>query len=425
MVWGICLILYAVKKGNLSMKKMIMIVVSGLFVTAICAAQTQTSGNAPFRQEGIASWYGMEFEGRPTASGELFDPNQFTAAHPDLPFGTLLIVTNVINGEQVVVRVNDRGPFVKTRIIDVSKAAAEKLNMLEAGTAQVVIELAPKGSVSPLAANTQSYPEARSNAQAQTSSSSARTSFTNPPQSMADGQTPPKDASVSESGSPDVVSAAVPPETAASGQTAQARPMAPVTTQSAQPATVPNTVVPAYTPQQPALVQTPQPPLATRQPVQISPEQTAPVSRTQNGAQPAYPPVASFQPVPTATRPPLPQATVPTPSMPNSAIAPTISKSSAPVQPSRSWPRYESADISGGPFVKGRYYRIQIGSFKVAKNAVEAFDRLSAAGLNPQWEPFGELFRVVISNVRSDDINSIAIRLGNAGFKEAIAREER
>jgi rare lipoprotein A len=106
-------------------------------------------------------------------------------------------------------------------------------------------------------------------------------------------------------------------------------------------------------------------------------------------------------------------------------MSPALSQAAAPIQPSRSWPSYASAEISGGPFVKGRYYRLQIGSYKVAKNAVEVFDRLSAAGLNPQWEPFGELYRVVISNVRADDINSIAVRLGGAGFKEAIAREER
>jgi rare lipoprotein A len=93
--------------------------------------------------------------------------------------------------------------------------------------------------------------------------------------------------------------------------------------------------------------------------------------------------------------------------------------------PQRNHPVYASAEIAGGPFVSGRYYRLQIGSYKVAKNAVEVFDRLSAAGLNPQWEPFGDLYRVVISNVRAEDINTMAIRLGNAGFKEAIAREER
>jgi rare lipoprotein A len=113
--------------------------------------------------------------------------------------------------------------------------------------------------------------------------------------------------------------------------------------------------------------------------------------------------------------------------MPSSAQVSSISPlpNTAPTQPPRTYPSYAAAKINGGPFVSGRYYRLQIGSFKVAKNAVEVFDRLSAAGLNPQWEPFGELYRVVISNVRSDEVNSIAVKLGNAGFKEAIAREER
>jgi rare lipoprotein A len=113
--------------------------------------------------------------------------------------------------------------------------------------------------------------------------------------------------------------------------------------------------------------------------------------------------------------------------MPSSAQVSSISplSNTARTQPPRAYPSYAAAEITGGPFVSGRYYRLQIGSFRVAKNAVEAFDRLSAAGLNPQWEPFGELYRVVISNVRSDEVNSIAVKLGNAGFKEAIAREER
>ncbi|MDR1363438.1 MAG: SPOR domain-containing protein [Spirochaetaceae bacterium] len=111
--------------------------------------------------------------------------------------------------------------------------------------------------------------------------------------------------------------------------------------------------------------------------------------------------------------------------MPSSAIAPSIAPNPAQPQTARNYPNYTAAEIIGGPFVSGRYYRLQIGSFKVAKNAVEVFDRLSAAGLNPQWEPFGEMYRVVISNVRADEIDSIAIRLGNAGFKEVIVREER
>ena len=96
----------------------------------------------PFRQEGIASWYGAEFEGKATASGEIFDSSQLSAAHPTLPFGTTLRITNTQNGKMAVVRVNDRGPFVPARIIDVSRATAEMLDMLTTGTAPVVIEMA-------------------------------------------------------------------------------------------------------------------------------------------------------------------------------------------------------------------------------------------------------------------------------------------
>jgi len=100
-----------------------------------------------FRQEGIASWYGKEFEGRPTASGEIFDASKFTAAHPILPFGTMIVVTNQQNNKKVIVRVNDRGPFVSARIIDVSRAAAEQLDIISTGTAPVTIESLEKIAV--------------------------------------------------------------------------------------------------------------------------------------------------------------------------------------------------------------------------------------------------------------------------------------
>jgi rare lipoprotein A len=107
------------------------------------------AGISSFREEGIASWYGTEFEGHPTASGELFNPSQMTAAHPSLPFGTMLQVTNTQNRRQVIVRVNDRGPFVNTRIIDVSRAAAEVLDIISTGTAPVVVEIASEAAAMP------------------------------------------------------------------------------------------------------------------------------------------------------------------------------------------------------------------------------------------------------------------------------------
>ena len=90
--------------------------------------------------ETYASYYGEAFNGRPTSSGEIFDMNAYTAAHKTLPFGTLLEVTNLENGKKVVVRVNDRGPFVANRELDLSKAAAESLGMISRGITRVSIK---------------------------------------------------------------------------------------------------------------------------------------------------------------------------------------------------------------------------------------------------------------------------------------------
>lgn len=93
-----------------------------------------------YTQEGTASYYGRELHGRRTSSGERFSKHKLTAAHPTLAFGTMVKVTNLDNGKSVTVRINDRGPSTKKRIIDVSYAAAKKLGMVAAGTAQVRIE---------------------------------------------------------------------------------------------------------------------------------------------------------------------------------------------------------------------------------------------------------------------------------------------
>ena len=88
---------------------------------------------------GRASWYGSKFHGRRTSSGERFDMNDLTAAHATLPFGTQVRVRNVTNGREVVVRINDRGPRLRDRIIDLSKAAAAALGFQKAGEAPVVL----------------------------------------------------------------------------------------------------------------------------------------------------------------------------------------------------------------------------------------------------------------------------------------------
>jgi len=95
---------------------------------------------APFRQTGIASWYGRRYHGGPTSSGEPYDMYAMTAAHPTLPIPSYARVTNPANGRSVVVRINDRGPFHTDRIIDLSYTAAWKLGYAEAGSARVEVE---------------------------------------------------------------------------------------------------------------------------------------------------------------------------------------------------------------------------------------------------------------------------------------------
>lgn len=92
-------------------------------------------------QYGIASWYGGEFHGRATSSGEIYDMYQLTCAHNTLPFGTTVMVTNLENGRSLECKINDRGPFVKERIIDISYEGAKILGMWEKGTAFVKVEV--------------------------------------------------------------------------------------------------------------------------------------------------------------------------------------------------------------------------------------------------------------------------------------------
>jgi len=90
---------------------------------------------------GVASWYGEEFQGSETASGEIYDFNGLTAAHLTLPFGTIVRVTNLQNNKNILLRINDRGPYIGQRLIDVSMAAAKRLGFLYAGITPVRVEV--------------------------------------------------------------------------------------------------------------------------------------------------------------------------------------------------------------------------------------------------------------------------------------------
>jgi rare lipoprotein A len=298
-----------------------------------------------FRQDGIASWYGYQFEGRPTASGEIYNSSLLTAAHPTLPFGTMLLVTNRQNNRQVAVKVNDRGPFVGGRIIDVSRAAAEQLDMLITGTAPVTID------------------KIQANQYLQGANV--------PPQAL---QPPPG--------------------------------------YSLPPGYPPGYVVsPGYVPLQQA-------PVAITQPAPL-PQRLPPPPQMLLPPQQLLPPGAQT-PVLVPTPPPLPPETV----------AP--SSVTVQVYPPQS-PSVIVADLPGprarlNPSITpspNKIYKLQVGSYKVASNAVDAYVKLKAVGLEPSYERKDDLFRVVLAGIRGTDITTVTGKLGAAGFREAIIREER
>ena len=289
----------------------------------------QTANNGTIIQEGIASWYGEEFAGRPTACGEIFNPSLFTAAHPNLPFGTVLTVTNKQNMRQVTVRINDRGPFVAARIIDLSHAAAEALDMVYTGTAPVTLERAINTTLGPVSSPLMAY---------------------------------------------------------------------------SQPST--GTVTAAPVPSMPApvtIVSTIEVPAAPQASFEIVyPDTQYPyveINKIEDNA-------ISAQPVNTLAA-----------ETPITAVTPVAYQSFYPAP---------AANILGGipPAGSTKLYRLQVGAYKVPRNALDAFNKLKSLGLNPAYEQNGEFYRVVLAGLKAGEIQSIAQTLGNSGFREALIRED-
>lgn len=116
------------------------IVSSDYVVNGKSYSTAQETDKKHYIAQGGASYYAKKFTGRRTASGEKYDPKLLTAAHRTLPFGTYVLVTNLQNKKQVIVKINDRGPFTKGRIIDLSRAAAAEIDMIRSGVAKVKVE---------------------------------------------------------------------------------------------------------------------------------------------------------------------------------------------------------------------------------------------------------------------------------------------
>ncbi|MCL2043885.1 MAG: septal ring lytic transglycosylase RlpA family protein [Treponema sp.] len=342
-----------------------------LFVPISVSAQSMEA----MRQEGIASWYGPEFNGRPTASGEIFNSALLTAAHPTLPFGTIVLVTNRHNNRQVTVRINDRGPFVAGRIIDVSRAAAEQLEMLITGTAPVVVDV---------------IQSAGQHGQAVIPPVYVQQPLVQPPaQPMHPGFN-------------------LPP--------VQQQP----TIQTQQPVQPPvQQPLPVHPPVMPLPpIQQPPPPQPTLQ----HPQVTVTPGPSDTAAQGPYAPITVTIFPPTQPAQP-PAAPVPLPPLQQEipqtfALPQTIPEALPP------------SSISGARLIPpmnpapDKTYTMQIGSFRVARNAVDTFTALRNAGLNPEYERHNDFYRVVLKGIRGTDVQSVADRIEMAGFREAIIREE-
>jgi rare lipoprotein A len=119
------------------------LIITGSVFLSGCAAMSkgQADLDLGMKERGIASWYGGDFHGWPTASGELYDMHALTAAHRTLPLGTVARITNVVNGQHVIIRITDRGPYVNGRILDVSYAAAKALGMVQDGVSAIQLQV--------------------------------------------------------------------------------------------------------------------------------------------------------------------------------------------------------------------------------------------------------------------------------------------
>lgn len=132
-----------VKTSKKAVKK---IAKKGVTIKKKSAKELHKHSTRKYFQTGVASYYANKFNGRRTASGEIFSNAKMTAAHKTLPFGTIIEVTNLRNGRSVIVRVNDRGPYAHARVVDLSSAAAREIGMHHSGTAKVKINILNKNA---------------------------------------------------------------------------------------------------------------------------------------------------------------------------------------------------------------------------------------------------------------------------------------
>jgi rare lipoprotein A len=327
-------------------------------------APPQRKDMEPLR--GVASWYGEEFSGRTTANGEIFDPTQLTAAHRTLPFGTIVEVTNARTGQTVRVRVNDRGPYIGGRLIDLSYAAAQKISLIEPGIGEVDLKVIKIGSgerepPQPFGVTVADAPKSV-------------------PVIPSQQQAPPPAAPKVDFPLPSQTTASAPPRTAAAPQTpaveskpevveARPEPVAPL------PAVTP--VAPAPVVSEPEVREEP----ATVDRIEVETQRGDVITRKQvsaDGKRIEEVPVAEAAPRTTATRTPAP-------------AAPRSTSTTA-----------TTARRSGAHFV------VQVGAFSIEANAKALQGRLTAIGQRAYIDKTS-LWRVRIGPFASRD-EAVAVR---------------
>ncbi len=311
----------------------------------------------------MASWYGGKFQGRKTANGEIFDTRKFTAAHRNLAFDTKVRVTNLDNGRSTVVRINDRGPFIQGRIIDLSQAAAEALDMIHSGTARVRIEVLGTD-----AEEVKRQPEPNRPAAAD-----------RPPAAIQRNEPPRQPVPVELSGV----------ETAGGFETGSGNP-APMVTANSVHSSGPRNADP--------LASIPLP-------------------------EPELPEVISFSE--TASRRSARSADGPSVMGPSGTGPSPREESAAKGSGNRAVPPRSPVPKSSETMIV-RHYTIQVGSFALLDNAVRMKEYLETRGFNPRFEAAsGGITRVILPNIVPVRLGDTTEKLKNIGIMEYLVREVR
>ena len=327
--------------------------------------------------ETYASYYGEAFNGRPTSSGEIFNMNAYTAAHKTLPFGTFLEVTNLENGKKVVVRVNDRGPFVANREIDLSKAAAESLGMISHGITRVSIKKVDSLDHAALMATNDVYSDAPAETvQTERAIGSNTQTEAVPLQQVGSAESTPSNL----------------------GTVPEVQVLQPNATQTSQPSTMqPNAAQSNAT--QPNTTQTSQP--SAMQPNAAQSNATQP-----NTTQTSQSNTAQTQQ--TATDRQAVQTNSAQGVAPRSAFAP--SEQFAPLVYSQG--------------SSGVLWRIQLGAFVREENALRLVVQLRKAGFEPAYERTEKTVRVVLPGIPPADLEKVKEALANHAFTDYVIRQE-